>query len=101
MASIRAAKSADGLSGSWPEGLSPSGAAFGFSSLEFWGGTCDMQLASSHRFSENIFVPAIVIPELKFRDIKREIFSANLVERSDDSALEIDQKPSIVLVWIA
>jgi len=47
-----------------------------------------MQLASSHRFSENIFVPAIVIPELKFRDIKREIFSANLVERSDDSALE-------------
>ena len=48
--------------------------------------------------SKNIFVGAVVIPELKFRDVKRQIFGADLVEAANDAAFEIDQKPSIVLV---
>lgn len=36
--------------------------------------------------SKNIFVGAVVIPELKFRDVKRQIFGADLVEAANDAA---------------
>lgn len=38
--------------------------------------------------SENVRVEAVIIAELKFSDIERHIFGADLVERADDPALE-------------
>lgn len=48
-------------------------------------------LASINRGSENVGVVAVVIPELKFSDIQRQIFLADLVEGADHSAL--NQRP--------
>src|SRR5579863_2949757 len=45
-------------------------------------------LASLNRHSEDIVVKTVVITELKFCDVKRQILGANLVERADDTALE-------------
>lgn len=42
-----------------------------------------MILTSPDRLPENVRVLPIVIPELKLRDIEREILTADLVERSD------------------
>jgi hypothetical protein len=47
-----------------------------------------MNLASVDRRSENISVLAIVVAELKFRDVQRHIFGAHLVKCADDAALE-------------
>ena len=47
-----------------------------------------MTLTSAYRRSEHVGVEAIVIPELKFRDVDRHIFGAHLVERADYAALE-------------
>ena len=44
--------------------------------------------ASCYRSLKNLRVMAVVIAELKFRDIQRHIFAAHLVERADRSALE-------------
>lgn len=44
--------------------------------------------ASFDRFSEDIRVLAVVIAELEFRDVEREIFGADFVERADDTALD-------------
>jgi hypothetical protein len=38
--------------------------------------------------SENVVVEAIIIPELELRNVKWHVFSAHLVERADDTALE-------------
>ena len=46
-------------------------------------------LASFNRRSENIVVDAIVIFELTFRDVEREIFAADLVIAANDAALEL------------
>ena len=44
--------------------------------------------ASLNRRSENVVVEAVVISELKFRDVQRQIFGADLVIAADDAALE-------------
>jgi hypothetical protein len=43
---------------------------------------------SSDRFRENVRVFPIIIPELKLRDVKREIFPAHLMEAAHDAAFE-------------
>src|SRR5258708_36937120 len=45
-------------------------------------------LASPDRLRENVFVLAVVVPELKLRDVQRQILLADLVERADDATLE-------------
>jgi hypothetical protein len=45
-------------------------------------------LTPPYRFSENIGIKAIVIAELEFRDVQREVFGADLVERADNAPLE-------------
>jgi len=55
-------------------------------------------LASADRRSEDVCIFSIV--ELKFRDVQRQILSADLIEASNDSAFDNGPK-SIVFVWIA
>lgn len=45
-------------------------------------------LASFDCLAENVCIIAIVIPELKFRDVKRQIFLADFVIAANDAALE-------------
>jgi hypothetical protein len=45
-------------------------------------------LAPRNRRSEDIGVEPIVVPELKLRDVQRQIFAADFVEASDNSAFE-------------
>src|SRR5271155_1239830 len=45
-------------------------------------------LAPADRRSENVWVHAVIVPELKLRDVQRQIFAADFVEVSDDAALE-------------
>src|ERR1700686_4863202 len=47
-----------------------------------------MRLASLNSRSEDIIVEAVVVSELKFRDVQRHILAADLVERADDATLE-------------
>src|SRR5260370_6031552 len=47
-----------------------------------------MILASPDRFAENIGIVAVVVPELKLRNVERQIFWAELVERADNAAFE-------------
>src|SRR5258708_1429376 len=47
--------------------------------------------ASSYRHAENIFGVTVVVAELKFRQVQRQILLAHIVVRADDSALE--QRP--------
>jgi hypothetical protein len=47
-----------------------------------------LRLASADSPAENIRVMPIIVSELKFRDVKRHIFGAHLVERADNAALE-------------
>ncbi len=44
-------------------------------------------LASAYRRSENVAIEAIVVTELKFRDVQRQVFRANFVECAYHSAL--------------
>src|SRR5271165_2093161 len=44
--------------------------------------------ASLDRRSEDVFVEAIVIPQLEFCKIERKIFSADLMEAAHDAALQ-------------
>jgi hypothetical protein len=44
--------------------------------------------ASLNRRSENVIIEAVVISELKFRDVQRHVFGAHLVERAHHAALE-------------
>ena len=43
--------------------------------------------ASPDRFYENVWIAPVVVAELKFRDVQREIFRADFVERSDNAVL--------------
>ena len=45
-------------------------------------------LAASNRSIENIIVKAVVIAELKLRNVKWQALGADLVERADDAALK-------------
>lgn len=45
-------------------------------------------LASLNRRSENVGIEAVVITELKLRNIQRQIFLADLMIAADDAALE-------------
>ena len=45
-------------------------------------------LTSLDRRSEDVVVQAVVVAELKLRDVQRQILGADLVERADDPALE-------------
>jgi hypothetical protein len=42
--------------------------------------------ATCYSGSEYVGVIAIVMPELKFRNVERQIFAADLVERADNAA---------------
>jgi hypothetical protein len=44
--------------------------------------------ACLNRGAENVRIPPMVVAELKFRDVQRHIFGADLVERTHDTALE-------------
>jgi hypothetical protein len=44
--------------------------------------------AGCYRGSENVVIKAVVVSELKFRDVQRHVLAADLVERADDAALE-------------
>ena len=44
--------------------------------------------AACYRFPENIGVVTVVVPELKFRDVQRQVFLADLVIAANDPALE-------------
>src|SRR5438045_3469839 len=44
--------------------------------------------ASLNRCSKNVGIEPIVVAELKFGDVQRHIFAADLVERADNAALE-------------
>ena len=48
----------------------------------------DRASAACYRGSENIDVLAVVVPELKFRDVQRQIFAAYLVIGADNTALK-------------
>jgi hypothetical protein len=43
---------------------------------------------ASHCLAENIGIAAVVVAELKFRDVERHVFLADLVERADDATFE-------------
>ena len=47
--------------------------------------------ASTDSSAENVVVETVIISELKLRDVQRQVFWANLVERSDHAAL--NQRP--------
>jgi hypothetical protein len=47
-----------------------------------------LYLASADRRSEDVRVLPIVVSELKFRNVERHVFGADLTEASDDPALE-------------
>jgi hypothetical protein len=44
--------------------------------------------ASLNRRAENVRIVPMVVAELKFCDVQRHVFGADLVERADDTALE-------------
>lgn len=48
----------------------------------------DLVSAACYRRPEHVGVHAVIIAELKFRDVERHIFGAHLVERADYAALE-------------
>lgn len=58
-------------------------------------------LTSPDRRTEYVGIVPVVVAELKFRDVQREIFGADFMERADHAALTSDQKPSMVCVWTA
>jgi len=51
-------------------------------------GTSEMSLALGNNCAEDVRVGAVVIAELKLRDVKRKIFGADLVERANNAAFE-------------
>jgi len=56
-------------------------------------------LASADRRSEDVFVEAIIVPELGLCNVEWHVFAADLVERADDPALE--NRPEALLLIIA
>jgi hypothetical protein len=45
-------------------------------------------LTPSNRRSENVLVKAAVVTELGFRNVVRDVFPADFMERGDDATLE-------------
>lgn len=60
--------------------------ALAFIGIAFW--CAAHALASLDSRSENVGVEAVVVSELKLRDVQRQIFLADFVEAADDAALE-------------
>jgi hypothetical protein len=52
-----------------------------------------MNLTASDRRSENVGIETVVVPELKLRDIQRQILAADFVKATNDPALEDAPKP--------
>lgn len=50
--------------------------------------------ATRYRGTENVVIAPVVIPELKFRDVQRQILAADLVEAAHDAALQ--QRPEAI-----
>src|ERR1700729_3468884 len=50
--------------------------------------TSDHASAACYRGIKHIGVEAVVVAELKFRDVERHIFGRHFVERADNAALE-------------
>ena len=50
-------------------------------------------LASANCRSEDVRVGAVIIPELKFRHVQRQIFGADFMETADHATLEDAPKP--------
>jgi hypothetical protein len=50
--------------------------------------------ATRYRGLENVVIGPVIIPELKFRDVQRQIFAADLVKTSHDAALQ--ERPKTV-----
>jgi len=48
----------------------------------------DRASAACYRRTKNIRVVAVIVSELKLRDVQRHIFAADFVERADDAAFE-------------
>jgi hypothetical protein len=48
----------------------------------------DLVSAACYRAPKHVGVHAVVVPELKFRDVERHIFGAHLVERADHATLK-------------
>ena len=62
----------------------------------------DHASAACYRRPEHIGIDAVVVAELKFRDVERHIFGADILWNVPTTPrLKIDQKPSIVFVWTA
>jgi hypothetical protein len=53
-------------------------------------------LASLNRRSENVVVKAIIVPELELRNVKMQVFLADVVECADVPRSKMLQKPSLV-----
>jgi len=45
-------------------------------------------LTSLNRRFENVIAEAIIVPELELRNVKMQIFLADIVESADDAAVE-------------
>ena len=58
------------------------------------------RLASINRRSENVVIESVVVAKLKFRDVQRSIFGADLVERTGNTALK-DAPKALNLLWTA
>lgn len=58
------------------------------------------RLASINRRSENVVIESVVVAKLKFRDVQRPIFGADLVERTDNAALK-DAPKALNRLWTA
>src|ERR1700733_15215716 len=52
-----------------------------------------MLLTSAYRRPEDVRVHAVIIAELEFRDVQRQIFPADFVEAADDPAFEDRPEP--------
>ena len=50
--------------------------------------------ASPNRLAEDVVILPVVVSELEFRNVERQVFSAHLVERAHDAAL--DERPETI-----
>ena len=56
--------------------------------LKYRGAFAKSRLTSANHRTKDIRIGAVVISELKFRDVQRHIFGRNFVEAANDAALE-------------
>jgi hypothetical protein len=48
-----------------------------------------MTSASSDCFPEDVLIRAVVVPELRFHDVERQVLGADLVEAANDGPLKL------------